>query len=158
MKVSAGLLMFRGGVADLEVLLCHPGGPFFKNKSEGVWTIPKGLVEDGEDLLATARREFAEETSLDTPDDGYLELGSIRQKGGKQVHAWAFRGDCDPAAIESNPFTLEWPPRSGREQEFPEVDEARFATPEQAARLMIAAQLPLLERLIQAIEGSAQSR
>src|SRR5688572_7365467 len=115
---SAGLLMFRGSAPALEVLLVHPGGPYWAKKDEGAWTIPKGLIGADEDPLAAAIREMTEETGV-TPHGPYLPLGAVRQKAGKEVHAWAFRGDCDAAAIRSNTFTMEWPPRSGRQQAFP---------------------------------------
>src|SRR6186997_2435047 len=118
-RVSAGLLMYRNCDGMLQVLLAHPGGPLFKNKDQGVWTIPKGEIEPGEDLLEAARREFEEETGV-TPTGPFTALTPIQQKGGKIVHAWAFKGDCDPRAIVSNTFTLEWPPHSGRQMGFPE--------------------------------------
>ncbi|MFZ1933592.1 MAG: NUDIX domain-containing protein [Thermoguttaceae bacterium] len=124
-RISAGLLMYRIKDGAIEVLLAHPGGPYFVNKDDGAWTIPKGEPNAGEDLLATAQREFAEETGL-TPIGPFIPLEPIEQKGGKIVYAWAFRGDCDPAALESNTFTMEWPPKSGRQQEFPEIDRADF--------------------------------
>ena len=147
---SAGLLMFRRRDA-LELFLVHPGGPFFRNQDDGAWSIPKGEVEPSEDPLATARREFSEETGIDVPDDGYIGLGEIRQKGGKRVVAWAFEGDCDPDAIESNTFEIEWPPRSGRRQTFPEVDRAQFFSPDAARVKLNAAQVELVNRLEAAI-------
>src|SRR5471030_2159819 len=110
-RISAGLLMYRFRSGSLQVLLAHPGGPFFKNKDDGAWTVPKGEVEEGEDLLATAKREFAEETGI-APNGPFIELTPIRQKGGKIVHAWGFEGDCDPKAVVSNLFKMEWPPKS----------------------------------------------
>ena len=145
--LSAGLLMFRGKADALEVLLVHPGGPFFARKDDGVWTIPKGEAAPGEDLLTRARIEFEEELGV-APKGDWLPLGHIKQRGGKIVHAWAFAGDL-PARFElkSNVFRLEWPPRSGRIVEFPEVDRAEFFS-ESAARLKInPAQLTLLDRL-----------
>jgi predicted NUDIX family NTP pyrophosphohydrolase len=124
-RISAGLLMYRLQDGKLQVLLAHPGGPYFKNKDDGAWTIPKGEVEPGEDLLATACREFQEETGI-TPQGPFTALAPIRQKGGKLVHAWAFEGNCDPASIASNTFTMEWPPKSGRQMAFPEIDRADF--------------------------------
>jgi len=124
-RISAGLLMYRikGGVA--EVLLAHPGGPFFRTKDEGSWSIPKGEPAADEELLATAQREFEEETGLQACGP-FLPLKPIQQKGGKIVHAWAFEGDCDPTAIRSNTFQMEWPPKSGQQKEFPEIDRAEF--------------------------------
>ena len=127
-KISAGLLMYRDRTehqASVEVLLVHPGGPFWKNKDDGAWTIPKGEVEAGEELLAAAIREFNEETGL-TPIEPFLALGQVKHKSGKVVHAWAFRDDCDPTQIKSNTFEIEWPPKSGHRQEFPEIDRADF--------------------------------
>ena len=143
---SAGLLLFRRGPAGLEVFLAHPGGPFWRDRDAGAWTIPKGLVEDGEDLLAAAAREFAEETGIQ-PVPPFLPLGCIRQKGGKVVHAWAWEGDADASAIVSNGMRTEWPRGSGRWLEFPEVDRcAWFGTA--AARLRInPAQAELIARL-----------
>lgn len=142
--------MFRR-VPALEVLLVHPGGPFFRNKDDGAWSIPKGEVDSSEPPLRTARREFSEETGLANPDNGYIELGEVRQKGGKRVLAWAFEGDCDPAAIVSNTFELDWPKHSGRRQTFPEVDKADFFTPEVALRKLNPAQAVFIERLENAI-------
>jgi predicted NUDIX family NTP pyrophosphohydrolase len=124
-RISAGLLMYRIRDVGVEVLLAHPGGPYFVNKDDGAWTIPKGEPNADEDLLVTARREFAEETGI-TPTGPFIPLKPIQQKAGKIVYAWAFRGDCDPAAITSNTFTIEWPPKSGRQQAFPEIDRAEF--------------------------------
>lgn len=125
-SISAGLLMYRQGRdGKLQVLLVHPGGPFWTNKDDGAWTIPKGEVNTGEDLLATAKREFAEETGV-APTGEFRPLGPVKQKGGKTVHAWALEGDLDTAAIRSNTFTMEWPPRSGKRVEFPEIDRAAF--------------------------------
>jgi predicted NUDIX family NTP pyrophosphohydrolase len=146
MKTSAGLLMYRRMGDEIQVLIVHPGGPFFAKRPQGCWSIPKGLVDGEEDLLAAARREFGEETGLQARGD-FLPLGSIKQKGGKAVHAWALAGNCDPEKVKSNTFRMEWPPRSGQEQEFPEVDEARFVTLEEARRLLLPAQLPFLDRL-----------
>ena len=109
----------------LQVLLAHPGGPYFVSKDDGAWSIPKGEPEPDEDLLLTAQREFEEETGL-KPTGPFIPLKPIQQKGGKIVHAWAFKGDCDPATLKSNTFTMEWPPNSGRQMEFPEIDRAEF--------------------------------
>lgn len=124
-KTSAGLLMYRRCHGQLEVLLVHPGGPFFKNKDAGAWTIPKGEPAEGEELLDVALREFQEETGL-TPTPPFRDLQPIKQKGGKIVYAWAFEGDCDVTNIVSNTFTIEWPPKSGRQATFPEIDRADF--------------------------------
>jgi predicted NUDIX family NTP pyrophosphohydrolase len=124
-KISAGLLMYRIRDGQLQVLLAHPGGPFFQKKDLGAWSIPKGEAEAHEDLLDAAQREFAEETALHA-EGPFLPLSAVKQKGGKQVHAWAFAGDCDPQTIRSNTFSMQWPPRSGRQTEFPEIDRAEF--------------------------------
>lgn len=148
-RVSAGLLIYRKRAGTLEVLLAHPGGPFFKNKDDGHWTIPKGETDKDEDLLATALREFEEEIGMEIdPASKSIDLGSIRQKGGKLVHAWAVEGDC-PAGhcLKSNTFKMEWPPKSGKFQAFPEVDRAEFFDLETAKKKIKATQIPLLERL-----------
>jgi predicted NUDIX family NTP pyrophosphohydrolase len=146
---SAGILLFRHSGGELEVLLVHPGGPFFARRDDGAWSIPKGLYEDGEEPLACARREFAEEIGSPCPDGPALELGEIRQRNGKRVTAWAVEGDLDADAITSNTFTIEWPPRSGRTQEFPEVDRAAWFGLDAARAKLLAAQLPLLDRLVE---------
>ena len=140
--------MFRRNQGDLEVLLVHPGGPFFRNKDLGAWTVPKGEVAEGEELLDRAKVEFREELGIEPPAVEVIELGSVKQKGGKTVHAWAFEGDLpENFIVASNTFQMEWPPRSGRTQEFPEVDRAEFF-PIEAAKLKInSAQIPFLERL-----------
>jgi len=148
-KQSAGLLVHRGTGATLEVLLVHPGGPFWAKKDDGAWFIPKGEIEAEEEPLATARREFREELGLPPPDGETLELGTVKNKGGKLIHAWALAGDLDLSGFQSNTFSLEWPPRSGKQQEFPEVDRARYFGIEQALQKMHPAELPLLERLLQ---------
>jgi predicted NUDIX family NTP pyrophosphohydrolase len=145
-QTSAGLLLYKREQNELQVLLVHPGGPFFRNKDAGAWTIPKGEVQEGEDLLATARREFAEETGL-TPTGDCLLLTPIKQKGGKTVHAWAVEGNLDPGELKSNTFQLEWPPKSGKLVEFPEVDRAAWFTLAQAREKMNAAQVSLVEEL-----------
>src|SRR5262245_22279668 len=124
-KQSAGLLMVRRGQRGAEVLLVHPGGPFWKNKDEGAWTFTRGEVESGEDLETAAGREVQEETAQ-IATGSLIPLGSIRQKSGKVVHAWALEGDLDPATVKSNTFTMEWPPKSGKQVEFPEIDRAEF--------------------------------
>jgi predicted NUDIX family NTP pyrophosphohydrolase len=150
-RVSAGLLMYRIRDGKLQVLLAHPGGPFFKNKDEGAWTIPKGEVESDEDFLEAAKREFKEETGV-TPTGPFTALTPIRQKGGKIVHAWAFEGDCDPGAIVSNTFRIEWPPRSGRLMDFPEIDRAEFYDLAVARRKIKAAQAALIDELQGVVE------
>jgi predicted NUDIX family NTP pyrophosphohydrolase len=145
--VSAGVVLWRRRGGRLEVLLGHPGGPFFANKDADDWTVPKGEVEQGEDLLSVARREFTEETGHTLPDHALIELGEIRQKGGKTVIAWATEGDLDPAAATSNTFELEWPPRSGRIQEFPEIDRVEWFDLPAARAKIKAAQRPFLDRL-----------
>jgi predicted NUDIX family NTP pyrophosphohydrolase len=139
--------MFRRRNNQLEFFLAHPGGPFFARKDDGVWTIPKGEAAPGEDLLTRARIEFEEEVGF-RPHGDWIELGSIKQKGGKIVHAWAFEGDL-PESFEckSNLFEMEWPPRSGRRKKFPEVDQALFFSEDVARRKIKPAQVPLLDRL-----------
>jgi predicted NUDIX family NTP pyrophosphohydrolase len=145
-KISAGLLMYRIRDGVLQVLLAHLGGPLFGNKDEGAWSIPKGETEPGEELLCAAQREFEEETGV-KPSGPFVPLASIRQKGGKIVHAWAFEGDLDPAGIQSNTFTMEWPPHSGRQEEFPEIDRAEFFDVETATRKIHAGQRGLVMEL-----------
>jgi predicted NUDIX family NTP pyrophosphohydrolase len=145
--VSAGVLLYRRRPAGLEVLLAHPGGPLFARKDAGHWTIPKGEVEPGEELLAVARREFEEETGHPPPDGAIIELGSIVQKGGKVVHAWAIEGDLDPANAVSNTFELSWPPGTGLRQLFPEIDRVEWFDLDEARRRVKETQIPLLERL-----------
>jgi predicted NUDIX family NTP pyrophosphohydrolase len=145
-RLSAGLLMYRIPGGSVEVLLAHPGGPFFRNKDEGAWSIPKGEPDGGEDLLLTAQREFEEETGI-KPTGPFLPLKPIKQKGGKIVHAWAFHGDCDPKAVRSNAFTMEWPPKSGRQAEFPEIDQAEFFDLATARKKIKAGQEAFLEEI-----------
>lgn len=146
-RVSAGLIMFRGRGETLEVLLVHPGGPFYRNKDAGAWSIPKGEIEPGENLLERARIEFREEVGVAAVGE-FLPLGSIRQKGGKTVHTWAFAGDLPPDfLVNSNLFEMEWPPRSGHRQQFPEVDRAEFFSVAEAGRRLNAAQAEFLPRL-----------
>ena len=142
-KESAGLVMYRRRENVLQVLLAHPGGPFWKNKDAGAWSIPKGEVEAGEDRLQTAIREFEEEMGI-KPKAPFLSLGSITQKAGKIVHAWAFEGDCDPSKIRSNTVEIEWPPRSGRKITFPEIDRADFFNLRDANEKLNPAQAGLL--------------
>lgn len=143
--------MYRQSRNGLEVFLVHPGGPFFQRKDFGAWSIPKGEIEDSEAPLDTARREFREETGLAPPEGEPIDLGEVRQKGGKVVSAWALSGDCDPEAIDSQTFTIEWPPRSGRRQSFPEVDRAAFFSLTEARKRVNPAQVAFLDRLADAV-------
>jgi predicted NUDIX family NTP pyrophosphohydrolase len=143
---SCGLLVYRRDHDALRVLVCHPGGPFWRNRDAGAWTLPKGAPEGDESPEATALREFAEE--LGTPVSGTLQpLGRIRQKGGKWVEAFALEGDFDPARLDSNLFACEWPPRSGKLQQYPEIDRVRWATLDEARALLLPAQCEFLDRL-----------
>lgn len=146
-RTSAGLAMYRRTEQGFEILLGHPGGPFFRKKDAGSWSIPKGLIDGDEAPLAAARREFTEETGVPTPAEGYKSLGEVQQKSGKVVRAWAFEGDCDPTVIVSNTFELEWPPRSGRIQTFPEIDRAAFFTFSEARLKINSAQAKFIDRL-----------
>jgi predicted NUDIX family NTP pyrophosphohydrolase len=162
MRQSAGILLFRRPVAarEPEVLLGHPGGPFFASRDEGHWSIPKGEPNDGdENLLAVARREFAEEVGHLAPPNGsaLIPLGTIVQKGGKVVHAWAIEGDLDPATARSNVFELEWPPRSGRRECFPELDRVAWFAPDEARRRVKPTQIPFIDRLIAAVAQTEAS-
>jgi predicted NUDIX family NTP pyrophosphohydrolase len=164
-RTSAGILLYRRRSVDdgaegtgdgrLEVLLAHPGGPFFTKRDLGHWTIPKGEPDGGEQALeAVARREFEEETGTTIdPAAPLIELGSIVQKGGKIVHAWGIEGDLDAAAARSNEFEMEWPPRSGRRERFPEIDRVAWFEPTEARRRVKPTQVPLIERLEAALEG-----
>jgi predicted NUDIX family NTP pyrophosphohydrolase len=146
---SAGILLHRSRATGLEVLLVHPGGPFWAKKDAGAWSIPKGEYEDGEDPLACALREFEEETGTRLDAGDVVELGSIRQKGGKEVTAWAVAGDLDPSTVRSNTFVMEWPPRSGRQAEFPEIDRAEWFGLDAAREKLVAAQAELLDRVVE---------
>jgi predicted NUDIX family NTP pyrophosphohydrolase len=157
-KISAGLLMYRFNDGILQVFLAHPGGPLFRNKDDGHWTIPKGEASGGESFLNAAIREFEEETAI-KPSGNYLELGSIRQKGGKIVHAWAYEGDYDESQpIRSNTFEMEWPPHSGQKQSFPEMDRAQFFPLPEAKRKLKGTQWPLIERLCAILESTGKKR
>ena len=145
-KTSAGILLYRRRGAAVEVLLVHPGGPFWAKKDLGAWSIPKGELAEGEEPLATAIREFGEETGF-ALDGDFLPLRPCRQAGGKTIHAWAVEGDCDPAALRSNSFSMEWPPRSGKRQEFPEVDRAAWFDLAEAAKRINPGQVALLDEL-----------
>lgn len=150
MKQSAGLLMFRRTPGGLQVLLAHPGGPFWRARNEGAWSLPKGEYDPPEEPLDAARREFTEETGF-VAAAPFLPLGEVVQRSGKRILAWAFEGTCDPAQLRCNTFEIEWPPRSGRKQEFPEVDRVEWFTPGEARRRIIPAQAVLLERLERAL-------
>jgi predicted NUDIX family NTP pyrophosphohydrolase len=145
-RVSAGLLLYRRRGPVLEVLLVHPGGPFWRNRDLGAWSIPKGEAEAGEALLDVARRELREEIGVDV-DGAFLPLTPVRQAGGKIVHAWAIAADVDPQTIVSHTFQVEWPPRSGRQQTFPEVDRAEWFGVDEARRRILSGQRPLIDEL-----------
>jgi predicted NUDIX family NTP pyrophosphohydrolase len=147
-KRSAGILLHRGGADGVEVLLVHPGGPFWAKRDDGAWSIPKGEYSDGEDPEAAARREFAEELGSPLPEDTELrDLGEVKQKNGKVVVAWAAEGDLDASAARSNTFEMEWPPRSGRRQEFPEIDRAEWFPLARAREKLLPAQAAFLDKL-----------
>ena len=156
-RTSAGLLMFRIRDGALQVLLAHPGGPLFRNRDDDTWSIPKGEIGSGEELLGTAEREFEEETGI-RPSGPFIPLAPIQQKGGKIVHAWAFEGDCDPARIQSNTFVMEWPPRSGQHAEFPEIDRADFFGLDVAQRKIKASQWALIVELEQLLRAQGRLR
>lgn len=145
-NVSAGLLLYRRAPSGLEVFLAHPGGPFWQRSDTGAWTIPKGAIDPGETAFDAARREFQEETGI-VPAGPFLELGSVRQRGGKLVHAWAWEGDADPACTTSNAATIEWPRGSGRTLTFPEIDRCDWFTVLRAREKINVAQAELLDRL-----------
>lgn len=150
-KLSAGIVLYRRGKTPgkaLEVFFVHPGGPFWKNKDAGAWSIPKGEYGNGEDPLAVARREFQEETGFKLPAGDFLTLGEVRQAGGKIVKAWALKGDCAANEIKSNLFSIEWPPKSGRMQEFPEVDRAAWFNLDAAREKLLAGQRQFLDRIL----------
>jgi predicted NUDIX family NTP pyrophosphohydrolase len=151
MKVSAGLLMFRRCAQRLEVLLVHPGGPFWKNKDLGSWSIPKGEYSAEENPVAAAKREFEEETGF-KPNGEFLPLSHIKQPSGKIITAWAFEGDCSPADIRSNVFSMEWPPKSGKTHEFPEVDRAEWFSLDEAKARILKGQAGFLDRLAALID------
>jgi predicted NUDIX family NTP pyrophosphohydrolase len=151
-KRSAGILMFRRRGGEIEVLLMHPGGPFWAKKDAGAWSIPKGEYAQGEEAFAVAKREFEEETGA-RPEGKFLPLGEVVQAGGKIVTAWALEGDFDPATLTSNSFELEWPPKSGRQVSFPEVDRAQWFPPAEARQKILAAQREFITRLRDAIGG-----
>ena len=148
-KQSAGLLLYRRRKQSIEVFLAHPGGPFWAKKDLGAWSIPKGEYSDGEDPWSAARREFEEETGFPAPADA-VGLGELKQAGGKRVKAWAAEGDCDPEKLISNTCEIEWPPRSGRKMEIPEVDRAAWFSIDEARERILKSQLPFLDRLVKA--------
>ena len=149
-NVSAGLLLYRRTSHGLEIFIAHPGGPFWRDRDEGAWTIPKGVVDDGEALLAAAEREFFEETGV-RAEGPFLPLGSVRQKSGKRVHAWAWEGDADVERVTSNTMRSEWPRGSGRLIVFPEVDRCAWFAPDEARARMNPAQAAFVERLEEAL-------
>jgi predicted NUDIX family NTP pyrophosphohydrolase len=146
---SAGILLHRPGADGPEVLLVHPGGPYWARRDEGGWSIPKGEHEEDEDARSCALREFAEELGTPPPDAPLTDLGEVRQRAGKRVTAWALAGDLDASAVRSNTFMLEWPPRSGQQREFPEVDRAGWFSIAEARRKLLPAQTPFLDRLLE---------
>lgn len=149
--ISAGILLYRGTPGGIEVLIAHPGGPFWAHRDEGAWSIPKGLVDEGEDLEAAARREFAEETGTEVTGP-LIPLGVVTLRSRKPVHGFAAEGDLDPETIVSNTFPLEWPPKSGRFLEVPEIDEVAWCDPAEAKRLLNPAQAELVDRLQEALD------
>jgi predicted NUDIX family NTP pyrophosphohydrolase len=151
-KKSAGLLLFRGSPDSIEVLLVHPGGPFWARKDDGVWSVPKGELSDDEEPLAAAQREFAEETGQPIAGE-FIPLEPVKQAGGKLVFAWAVRGDFDPSQLRSNTFSMEWPRGSGQQRDFPEVDRAAWFDLETARRKILSGQSPLLDRLLAVIRS-----
>lgn len=147
MKTSAGILLYRRGEAGLEVLIAHMGGPFWERKDASAWSIPKGEMNEGENILEVAKREFEEELGSAPPPEPYLELGEVRQANGKRVVVFAVQGDLDAESIQSNSFQMEWPRASGQIGEFPEIDRAAWFSPAEARQKLIPAQLPFLDRL-----------
>ncbi|MGE5521573.1 MAG: NUDIX domain-containing protein [Candidatus Dadabacteria bacterium] len=151
-KKSAGLLLYRGTGEDLQFFLVHPGGPFWKNKDVGAWSIPKGEFPDDEDPLLAARREFLEETGQEI-DGNFFQLQPVIQKAGKQVLAWAVEGDIDPGQVVSNTFKIEWPYKSGKWREFPEVDKAGWFSVDKAKELINPAQIPFIDELLNSVDN-----
>lgn len=156
-KRSAGLLMFRRKGGELEVFLVHPGGPFWAAKDAGAWTVPKGEYMDGEEPLEAAKREFAEETGFPAQGE-FIDLGTVRQTSGKIVNAWAFEGDCDPAKLRSNLCEIEWPPRSGKKREIPEVDRGAWFTLDQARAKILSSQVGFLDVLERKLGSGGSGR
>ena len=153
-KISAGILLFRRRPAGVEVMLVHPGGPFWARKDAGAWSIPKGLIDEGEDRLAAAKREFLEETGMEI-EGGCLDLGQHKQPGGKTIVAFAIEGDFDPASLKSNVFSIEWPPHSGRMAEFPEVDRAAWYSIDEAMEKATRGQRPIIAALAEKLGAEA---
>ena len=158
MRRSAGLLLYRASAAGPELLLAHMGGPLWARKDDRAWTLPKGEYGETEDAYAAARREFAEELGSEPPVGEPLPLGEVRQSGGKVVTAWALAGDLDVTTVHSNEFELEWPPRSGRVQRFPEIDRAAWFPPDVARAKLVTAQAAFVDRLVDALHDSAVGR
>ncbi len=151
-KQSAGLLMYRKHGQSIQILLVHPGGPFWAGKDLGAWSIPKGEFNEDEDRLKAARREFEEETGF-LPSGQFVRLGAIRQPSGKVIHAWAFEGDLDAKKVKSNTFFLEWPPQSGKQKEFPEIDRADWFTVDAAREKIAKGQVEFLDELLRVVES-----
>ncbi|MFP4315879.1 MAG: NUDIX domain-containing protein [Desulfovibrionales bacterium] len=151
-KQSAGLIACRVGEQGIELFLVHMGGPFWKNRDTRAWSIPKGEVAKGEAPLAAAKREFREETGFELPDGPFVELTPLRQPSGKVVHAWAFRGEYDPGGLQSNTFSLQWPPKSGKFQEFPEVDRGAWFTPQEAMVKLVRGQTGFVQEVLEKCE------
>jgi predicted NUDIX family NTP pyrophosphohydrolase len=148
MIISAGLLLYRRRGPSAHVFLVHPGGPYWAKKDDGAWSVPKGIVEPGEDELACARREFREETGFDAATTTHADdLGTFLQPSGKQLHIWAIEGDCDPADLSSNLFEMEWPPKSGRIAQFPEVDRGGWFDRQEALHKIVTGQRPIIEKV-----------
>jgi predicted NUDIX family NTP pyrophosphohydrolase len=150
-KLSAGILMYRRSSRGIELLLAHPGGPFWARKDHGAWSIPKGEYDDSEDSLIAAKREFAEELGSPLPARPFLDLGAIKQPSRKVISAFAVEGDFDPAALVSNRFELEWPPKSGHKQSFAEIDAAQWFTPEEAREKILPGQAEFIDRLLECL-------
>ena len=154
-KHSAGILMYRFREGSPEVFLVHPGGPFWTKKDTGAWSIPKGeFIMDTEDALEAAKREFKEETGFQV-EGSFISLETLKQSSGKRVHAWAIEGDCDASNIKSNTFSMEWPPRSGKQQEFPEIDRAEWFNLESARRKLLKGQVAFIDRLMEKLNPQA---
>jgi predicted NUDIX family NTP pyrophosphohydrolase len=156
-KLSAGILLFRKRELTLQLFLVHPGGPFWRNKDSGAWSIPKGEYEQGEDALEAAKREFREETGIEA-DGEWLPLGEIKQPSGKWIAAWALEGDCSPSAVRSNMFRMEWPPKSGRQQEFPEIDRADWFSVNEAKKRIVKGQVGFIDRVVALTSANAQGQ